>query len=132
MCVSYIDLYSCSTSQLFGLLDKKSMVVKGIKSVPSYCTVLYPFTASISPHPPPSLTHSQTSHPRPPPRDFSWCPTENNLAYWVPEINEIPAKVTVLAIPSRDELNTKSRMLVHEVWRSPFLLVLCVVYSVQW
>ena len=86
-----------------------------------------------SPCPTPLPPHSLINLPPcPTPRDFSWCPTENNLAYWVPEINEIPAKVTVLAIPSRMELNTKSRMLVNEVWRSRLFCVLFTVYSVQW
>lgn len=48
-------------------------------------------------------------------RDMLWCPTENLLAYWVPETTDIPAKITVLQIPSRTVLSTKSKMLVKEV-----------------
>lgn len=48
--------------QSFGLLDKKSIKIPGI-------------------------------------RDFSWSPTDNVLAYWVPEDKDVPARVTLLEIP---------------------------------
>ena len=37
-------------------------------------------------------------------RDFSWCPTDNMIAYWVPEAENVPARVTIIAMPSRKEL----------------------------
>ncbi|GFR78417.1 eukaryotic translation initiation factor 3 subunit B, partial [Elysia marginata] len=37
-------------------------------------------------------------------RDFSWSPTDNILAYWVPEQSNTPARVTLVEIPSRKEL----------------------------
>ncbi|CAG0895495.1 unnamed protein product [Cyprideis torosa] len=39
-------------------------------------------------------------------RDFSWSPSENLIAYWVAEDQNIPAKVSLLAIPSREEVRT--------------------------
>merc|ERR1712113_1101340 len=55
----------------FGLLDKKSIKVNGM-------------------------------------RDFSWSPTENTLAYWVAEDKDVPARVTLVEIPSRNELRVKN------------------------
>ena len=37
-------------------------------------------------------------------RDFSWSPTENILAYWVAEDKDVPARVTLVEIPSRNEV----------------------------
>ncbi|WAQ97470.1 EIF3B-like protein [Mya arenaria] len=38
-------------------------------------------------------------------RDFSWSPSDNYIAYWVPEQDtNIPARVTIISIPSRTEL----------------------------
>ena len=37
-------------------------------------------------------------------RDFSWCPTDNMIAYWVPEDENVPARVTIIAMPTRKEL----------------------------
>ncbi|CAD6227830.1 GSCOCG00006288001-RA-CDS [Cotesia congregata] len=41
-------------------------------------------------------------------RDFSWSPTDNVIAYWVPEDKDVPARVTLLEIPSRSELRNKN------------------------
>lgn len=41
-------------------------------------------------------------------QDFSWSPTDNVLAYWVPEDKDVPARVTLLEIPSRNEIRTKN------------------------
>ena len=48
-------------------------------------------------------------------RDFSWSPTDNIIAYWVPEVDQIPAKVTLIEIPSRKEIRTKNLFLVQDV-----------------
>lgn len=40
---------------------------------------------------------------------------ENMLAYWVPEVANQPARVTLLAIPSRTQLRTKNLFSVSEV-----------------
>lgn len=41
-------------------------------------------------------------------RNFSWCPSQNILAYWVAEDKDVPARVTLLEIPSKNELRTKN------------------------
>merc|ERR1712242_573635 len=41
-------------------------------------------------------------------RDFSWSPTENTLAYWVAEDKDVPARVTLVEIPSRNEVRVKN------------------------
>ena len=48
-------------------------------------------------------------------RDFMWSPTDNMIAYWVPEQNEIPTKIIIIQVPSKQEVSTKSRHLVSEV-----------------
>nr|XP_039256545.1 eukaryotic translation initiation factor 3 subunit B-like [Styela clava] len=48
-------------------------------------------------------------------KEFSWSPAENKLAFWVPERNEIPARVTILAIPSRQELRVKNLFNVSDI-----------------
>jgi len=55
----------------FGLLDKKSIKVEGLKG-------------------------------------FSWSPRDNILAYWVAEDKDVPARVVLLEIPSRNELRVKN------------------------
>ena len=41
-------------------------------------------------------------------RNFSWSPTQNILAYWVAEEKDVPARVTLLEIPSKKELRSKN------------------------
>ncbi|XP_076055682.1 eukaryotic translation initiation factor 3 subunit b [Oratosquilla oratoria] len=41
-------------------------------------------------------------------RDFSWSPTDTVLAYWIAEDKDVPAKVSLIAIPSREEVRTKN------------------------
>ncbi|XP_012256916.2 eukaryotic translation initiation factor 3 subunit B [Athalia rosae] len=65
------DVLSIYETPHFGLLDKKSIRVPGI-------------------------------------RDFSWSPTDNILAYWVPEDKDVPARVILLEIPSRAEIRSKN------------------------
>lgn len=65
------DLLSVYSTPGFGLLDKKSIKVQGI-------------------------------------RDFSWSPIDNILAYWVAEDKDVPARVTLLEIPSRQEIRSKN------------------------
>jgi len=55
----------------FGLLDKKSIKVSGM-------------------------------------RDFSWSPSENILSYWVAEEKDVPARVVLLELPSRNEVRVKN------------------------
>ncbi|XP_043279414.1 eukaryotic translation initiation factor 3 subunit B-like [Venturia canescens] len=65
------DVLSVYETPSFGLLDKKSFKIPGI-------------------------------------RDFSWSPTDNILAYWVPEDKDVPARVTLLEVPSRNEVRNKN------------------------
>ncbi|VDP02265.1 unnamed protein product [Schistosoma margrebowiei] len=48
-------------------------------------------------------------------RDFSWSPSDNILAYWVPESDNTPARVVLLEVPSRQELCTKNLFSVAEI-----------------
>lgn len=41
-------------------------------------------------------------------RDFSWSPTDNIIAYWVAEDKNVPARVTLLEIPSKAEIRNKN------------------------
>ncbi|XP_011498180.1 PREDICTED: eukaryotic translation initiation factor 3 subunit B [Ceratosolen solmsi marchali] len=61
------DVLSVYETPSFGLLDKKSIKIPGI-------------------------------------RDFSWSPTDNIIAFWVPEDKDVPARVTLMEIPSRNEI----------------------------
>jgi translation initiation factor 3 subunit B len=65
------DILSVYETPSFGLLEKKSVKIPGI-------------------------------------RDFSWSPTDNVLAYWVAEDKDVPARVTLLEIPSRNEIRAKN------------------------
>ncbi|KAI8901054.1 eukaryotic translation initiation factor eIF2A-domain-containing protein [Globomyces pollinis-pini] len=40
--------------------------------------------------------------------DFYWSPSTNMISYWTPEIGNIPARVTLLDIPSRNIVRTKN------------------------
>nr|CAX74769.1 putative Eukaryotic translation initiation factor 3 subunit 9 [Schistosoma japonicum]CAX74770.1 putative Eukaryotic translation initiation factor 3 subunit 9 [Schistosoma japonicum] len=48
-------------------------------------------------------------------RDFSWSPSDNSLAYWVPESDNTPARVVLMELPSRQELCTKNLFSVAEI-----------------
>ncbi|XP_078461177.1 eukaryotic translation initiation factor 3 subunit B [Lampetra fluviatilis] len=41
-------------------------------------------------------------------REFSWSPADDVLAFWVPEDKDIPARVTLMAIPSRLEMRVRN------------------------
>ncbi|KAJ3371648.1 Translation initiation factor 3 subunit b [Kappamyces sp. JEL0680] len=40
--------------------------------------------------------------------DFSWSPTDTLISYWTPEIGNIPARVTLINIPTRNIVRTKN------------------------
>lgn len=47
--------------------------------------------------------------------DFQWSPTANIIAYWAPELsNNVPARVTLVEIPSRRELRQKNLVNVSD------------------
>lgn len=79
------------------MLDKKSIIVKGIRYIVYNQSDWYDQLP---------LSYS---------RDFSWSPADNKIAYWVPGRDSIPAKITIIEIPSRKEVCTKSRHDVSEV-----------------
>lgn len=41
-------------------------------------------------------------------RDFSWSPGDNIIAFWVPEDKNIPARVTLMQLPSRQEIRVRN------------------------
>ncbi|GBN06702.1 Eukaryotic translation initiation factor 3 subunit B [Araneus ventricosus] len=41
-------------------------------------------------------------------KNFTWSPSQNVIAYWVAEEKDVPARVTLLEIPSRVELRSKN------------------------
>eukprot|EP00620_Florenciella_sp_RCC1587_P020538 CAMPEP_0182569664 /NCGR_PEP_ID=MMETSP1324-20130603/10225_1 /TAXON_ID=236786 /ORGANISM="Florenciella sp., Strain RCC1587" /LENGTH=688 /DNA_ID=CAMNT_0024783967 /DNA_START=44 /DNA_END=2110 /DNA_ORIENTATION=- len=54
-------------------------------------------------------------------RDFLWSPKDNTLAYWAPEIENTPAGVKLVSIPSRETIREKNLFNVHECrlsWQS--------------
>ena len=97
-----------SSVQLFGLLDKKSVIIKGIRYVSEGSCVRVHLHSTLAYLCTPLLVFAHS-------RECSWSPAGNMIAYWVPESNNIPAKITIMAVPSRAEISTKSRHLVKEV-----------------
>jgi len=85
--------------------------------------------------------------------DFEWCPLsdrdqedetksgkkanrENVIAYWDPEIANQPARVSLMAIPSRSILRSKNQFNVSDVSASPFAMlalfrIFCLLSSVS-
>ena len=51
--------------------------------------------------------------------NFSWSPVADLLAFWVPEKDPKPARVTVLSIPTKDEVAVKNLYNVVSVRRRP-------------
>ena len=72
------EVLSVYESPVFGLLDKKSVKIQGMK-------------------------------------DFSWSPSQNIIAYWVPEDDNSPARVCLMELPSRKEIRVKNLFNVHDV-----------------
>ncbi|EDO38554.1 predicted protein, partial [Nematostella vectensis] len=65
------DSISVYETPSFGLLDKKSLKIQGVK-------------------------------------DFQWSPVDNIIAFWVPEVKDTPARVTLMQIPERHEVRVKN------------------------
>ncbi|KAJ1567789.1 Translation initiation factor 3 subunit b [Cladochytrium tenue] len=54
-------------------------------------------------------------------RAFDWSPGDNYLSYWTAEVGEIPARVTVMKLPSKEIIRTKNLFGVLSVglhWQS--------------
>lgn len=47
-------------------------------------------------------------------KDFSWSPTQNMIAYWVPEDKDAPARVCIMEMPSRKDIRVKNLFNVHD------------------
>jgi translation initiation factor 3 subunit B len=71
------DTLSIYETPSFGMLDKKSIKIKGLK-------------------------------------DFAWSPTDNIISYWTCEEGDLPARVTLIEIPSRATLCTKNLFAVAD------------------
>ncbi|XP_034087242.1 eukaryotic translation initiation factor 3, subunit Ba [Gymnodraco acuticeps] len=41
-------------------------------------------------------------------KDFSWSPGDNIIAFWVPEDKDIPARVTLMQMPTRQEIRVRN------------------------
>jgi translation initiation factor 3 subunit B len=53
---------------------------------------------------------------------FQWSPTDNIISYWAPEQEQgnMPAKIMLMAIPSREEISTNMMVLLKDcrmVWQ---------------
>lgn len=48
-------------------------------------------------------------------RDFSWCPTENWIAYWQSENKNIPARVTIMKVPECQPISYKNLFNVNNI-----------------
>jgi translation initiation factor 3 subunit B len=54
-------------------------------------------------------------------RDCEWCPTSNMIAYWQPEQNNKPARVTIAELPTLKEIRQKNLVYVEKCmlyWQS--------------
>lgn len=41
-------------------------------------------------------------------QQFNWSPTDNTIAYWIAENNEVPAKVALMSFPTKEEIRFKN------------------------
>ncbi len=46
---------------------------------------------------------------------FYWSPNDNYIAYWIPEDDNAPARVTVIDVPGKNILRTKNLFMVSSV-----------------
>jgi translation initiation factor 3 subunit B len=60
-------------------------------------------------------------------KEFSWSPKDNLLAYWVPEMGNSPARVTIVDAPGKNVKATKNLFNVSDVSLF-FFHVLCFVF----
>lgn len=59
-------------------------------------------------------------------RDFAWSPSDDVIAFWVPENKDTPARVTLMEIPSRKEIRVKNLFNVSEVKFSYFIFIIII------
>ncbi|CAN8063780.1 unnamed protein product [Agarophyton chilense] len=63
-------------------------------------------------------------------RGFAWSPTSNIMAYWTPEVNDSPARVTVVELPSKKEIRQKALYSVSSIvlhWQQEGKFLCCKV-----
>ena len=56
-------------------------------------------------------------------REFAWSPSDDMIAFWVPEYKDSPARVTLMEIPSRKEIRVKNLFNVSEVCVVSFCVI---------
>jgi uncharacterized protein with WD repeat len=64
--------------------------------------------------------------------EFSWSPTDNRIAYWTPEKDNVPARVTLIDIPSRNIVRTKNFFGVLGVLLIEFLKLVQTLLATFW
>lgn len=63
-------------------------------------------------------------------RNFAWSPTDNIMAYWTPEVNDSPARVSLIQFPSRKEIRQKALFSVSSIvlhWQQEGKFLCCKV-----
>ena len=63
-------------------------------------------------------------------RNFAWSPTDNIMAYWTPEVNDAPARVTLIELPSKKEIRQKALFSVSSIilhWQQEGKFLCCKV-----
>ena len=65
-------------------------------------------------------------------REFAWSPTDEVIAFWVPENKDTPARVTLMEIPSRKEIRVKNLFNVSEVMIMQLTLLGQMVNNAHW
>lgn len=63
-------------------------------------------------------------------RHFAWSPTDDIIAFWTPEVENSPARVTLMKIPEREEIRQKAlysvaRIMLH--WHQQGRFLCCKV-----
>lgn len=48
-------------------------------------------------------------------QDFQWSPVDNYIAYWTPGDKRVPCRVSMMKIPSKDELASRNMFNVDSV-----------------
>lgn len=63
-------------------------------------------------------------------RNFAWSPTDNIIAAWTPEVNDAPARVSLIEIPSKREIRQKALFSVSNIvlhWQQEGRFLCCKV-----
>lgn len=63
-------------------------------------------------------------------RGFAWSPKDNIMAYWTPEVNDSPARVSLIELPSKREIRQKALFSVSTIvlhWQQEGKFLCCKV-----